>query len=90
MQLLAVQVVAPETEEAHVTAVRWYNPQNGQINVATTSVMIEFLQKQNGTAYIYDGWQRADVFATAGPDAQLTTSSGSGAVKLSLLSLPRF
>ena len=91
VQLLAIQVNSPETEEAHITAVKWYNPGSGQINVATTAVMVKFLNEQNGTAYVYDGRHRADVFATAGPAAHLTTHHGTiGDARFNLLSLPRF
>jgi hypothetical protein len=91
VQLLAIQVTPPATEEAHITAVRWYDPGTGQINIATTDVMVKFLNEQHGIAYMYNGRGRADVIATVGPGAHLSTSPGSpGTPRITLLSLPRF
>jgi len=91
VQLLAIQIVPTGTEESQITAVRWYNPEDGQINVATTDVMIHFLSQQGGLAYIYNGRDRADVTVAPGARPYLTTRpTPFPQTQVSLLNLPRF
>jgi hypothetical protein len=91
IQILAVQVAAPGSHENQITAVRWYNPDDGQISIATTAVMVEFIAQKNGTAYAYNGRHRADVIVAPGPSPYLTTQPGKFSIdNVSLLSLPRF
>jgi hypothetical protein len=93
VQLLAIRVASPGTDESQITAVRWYNPDDGQINVATTEVMVQFLTQQHGVAYIYNGRNRMDVIATPGPNARLAATPPAGMffqTEPTLLSLPRF
>jgi hypothetical protein len=88
VQILHVQVEAPETHESHIAAVRWYNPEDGQIAIATRSVMVEFI-KGGGVAYTFNGrrFARVEVVAAATPYIRTVPD-----ISLSdnLLSLPRF
>ncbi len=91
IQILAVQVIAPGAHENQISAVRWYNPDDGQISVATAAVMIDFIARNRGTAYAYNGRLRADVIVASGPPPHLTTRVDSSPNdNVSLLSLPRF
>lgn len=89
IQILAVQVDASATLESQIVAVRWYNPDDGNINVATVAVMVDWMQRQNGIAYIYDGRQRADVEVVLGAASYIQIRQA-GVNALSLLNLPRF
>jgi len=89
VQILAVHVQAAAQHENQIIAVRWYNPEDGQINVATVQVMLEFLQVQRGVAYTYNGRESSRIGVAPGPPPHLTIVSRGVGVQ-SLLSLPRF
>jgi hypothetical protein len=88
VQILHVQVQAPETHESHITAVRWYNPDDGQIAVALISVMVDFI-RGGGTAYTFNGrrFARVEVVEAAPPHIRTVPDIS---ISDNLLSLPRF
>jgi len=89
VQLLAVQLSEPGTDENHIKMVRWYNPQDGSINVATVAVMVDWIQNRRGVAYTYDGNIRSDVVVSNLVPPGIRAKPPNG-VRQTLLDLPRF
>jgi len=89
VQILHVRVAAPGTHESHIVEVRWYEPRSGNINIATTATMVDFLRDKQGRAYTCDGSRIAEVewvdatppYIRTKPDARITDN---------LLALPKF
>ena len=89
IQILAIQAAESATSENEIRAVRWYNPDDGNTNVATVAVMVAWIRDQKGVAYIYNGRQRAEVEVAPGPSPYIRTRSAEINAP-GLLSLPRF
>jgi len=87
VQLLMVHLDAPAAQEADISSVRWYNPEDGQISVATRSVMVDFI-RGGGVVYAFDGRNRTEVDVADGPTAYIRARQGAGIN--SLLALPKF
>jgi hypothetical protein len=89
VQILHKRAAQPATDESHITEVRWYEPESGNINVATTATMVEWLRDKKGRAYVCNGLVVADVEAVEGATPYIRVKPGPG-VTVSLLNLPDF
>lgn len=88
VQILHVHVDPPGTHEAHISAVRWYNPEDGQTSVAARIVMVEFI-RGGGVVYTYDGQRRA-IVEVVDATAPYIRTRPDASTSNNLLSLPRF
>jgi hypothetical protein len=85
VQIVYVRAPDGATGENQITDVRWYNPENGAMNVATTAAMVHFISVQNGRAYVCDGKIIYEVVVFTSPFGSHITGTD-----IDLLSLPRF
>lgn len=77
------------TGHEHISEVRWWNPQTGQMGTSTRQVMVDWIQNSNGVARVTDGFRLVDVMvANANPPYIRTFADGQWTDNL--LALPRF
>lgn len=90
VQILYVRVASPETHESHITDVRWYNPETGDMNVATVAAMVDFIANKHGKAYTCDGRHIRDVEVVQDGNTTYIRSRPDFITTDNLLALPRF
>jgi hypothetical protein len=54
VQITHVRAETTTSHEREITGIRWYDPQSGNMNIASVAGMVEFLGK-GGRAYVCDG-----------------------------------
>jgi Protein of unknown function (DUF3892) len=79
------------TAHEHIQSVKWENPASSETGTSTVAQMVDFIDKQNGKAYTWDGKDRADVAVRkpAGRKPYLQTYAD-GVWTNNLLALPLF
>jgi hypothetical protein len=88
VQILMVHLDPPAANESDISSVRWYNPEDGQISLATRSVMVDFI-RGGGAVYAFDGRNRSEVEVAEGLPAPYIRVRPGSAIG-SLLALPKF
>lgn len=87
VQITHVRAPAAATQEHHITDVRWYDPESGNMNVSNVSGMVQFMLK-GGYAYVCNGRgiSAVEVMNSPTPYIRAVPTASTG----DLLSLPRF
>ena len=75
---------------AHISEVRWWNPEDGQMSSSTRLTMVDWILNKGGVARVTDGYHLVDVRVVTDADPQYIRTWADGVWTDNLLALPRF
>lgn len=73
----------------HISEVRWWNPESGDMGQSTRQVMVDWIREKHGVARVTDGSRLVDVRVLDGDPPYIRTVAD-GRWTDNLLALPRF
>jgi hypothetical protein len=75
----------------HIQSVRWSNESTGASGESTTAEMVDYIDNQNGKAYTFDGYTRADIHTVHPANRRpYIQTKADGKLTDNLLALPRY
>jgi len=88
VEVTAVHMAGGDRHE-HIAEVKWTNPQTQATGSSTTATMVDWLENQNGQAYVSDGTNTVNIGVVDASPKYLRTYAD-GIWTDNLLALPRY